>query len=537
VDKRVTAHQPRQVGCAVFTSAYGLVRDILKRMILIKDSTVVDGTGKPGERADILIKDDRISAIGKLGSQKTATVIEGRGLISVPGFIDVNTDSDHYLSLFTDRGQHDFLLQGVTTIFGGHCGSSLAPLLRGSLQSIRKWGDTGAVNVDWQLMDEFLATLDRLKIGVNFGTLVGHSTIRRALLGEDARDLTARDMEAFESLLKQALDHGGFGLSTGLAYNHSRHTPYLEIKALTDVVASRRGVYTTHLRSEAEHLLESVQETISIAKESKLPTIISHFRAIKGSEAQFEESVELIEAAAAEGVPIWFDAYPFDYSMLPVYMMLPDSIRVGSLEHMLAALSTSHGEGIVYESLPRLRVADLVIARAPGFDYLVGKTIGHFAESNELNLKQALLKLMKLTRLRAVLFYKNINFDITSKALLSERALVASNSPSLVEGRNVIENERAKNTFSRFLEIAAAQKKTIEWSVKKLTAVPAGVFNIPHRGLLKEGAIADIALLSSPVASSSRAYTGATHVLVGGKQVVADGAFADVYNGKILRRT
>ena len=124
-------------------------------MILIKNTTIIDGTGKPPFKGDVLIKDDRISAIGTLVNQKADQVIDGLGLTVAPGFINTNTDSDHYLSLLTSPLQKDFLLQGITTIIGGLCGSSLAPLLYGSLKSIRKWTDINQVNINLQTPAQF----------------------------------------------------------------------------------------------------------------------------------------------------------------------------------------------------------------------------------------------------------------------------------------------------------------------------------------------------------------------------------------------
>ena len=125
-------------------------------MILIKQAAIVDGSGKKPYRADILISDQKISAIGNFSNKKTETIIDAVGLTVTPGFVDVNTDSDHYLSLFIHPTQQDFLLQGVTTIIGGQCGASLAPLLYGSLQSLSRWTSTDLVNVDWHRMSEFL---------------------------------------------------------------------------------------------------------------------------------------------------------------------------------------------------------------------------------------------------------------------------------------------------------------------------------------------------------------------------------------------
>ena len=180
-------------------------------MILIKGIEIIDGSGQSATRGDVLIQDDKISAIGNFPNKSADVVIDGLGQQLMPGFIDVNTDSDHYLSLFTNPPQKDFLSQGVTTIIGGNCGSSLAPLLYGSLESIRKWTNINQINVDWHTLGEFFNVLGRAPIGVNFGTLVGHSTIRRAILGEESRDLTANELEVFKKSLKQSILHQAFG--------------------------------------------------------------------------------------------------------------------------------------------------------------------------------------------------------------------------------------------------------------------------------------------------------------------------------------
>lgn len=195
-------------------------------MLLIKNVRVVDGAGKEPYKADVIVRGEYISAIGNFSGKNFSKIINGNGAYLAPGFIDVNSDSDHYLTLFTNPEQQDFLQQGVTTIVGGNCGSSLAPLIKGDLRSIRKWTDTNLVNVGWRSMAEFLAILEKKRMGVNFGTLVGHSTIRRAIIGDDIRDMTDEEMAIFKMVLRLALKEGAFGLSSGLGYIHSRLTPY-----------------------------------------------------------------------------------------------------------------------------------------------------------------------------------------------------------------------------------------------------------------------------------------------------------------------
>src|SRR3989344_1961876 len=304
-------------------------------MVLIKGAKVVDGTGKSTPyTADVLITGDKISAIGKFPTKKADLVIEGLGLYLTPGFIDVNTDSDHHLSLFTNPEQQDFLNQGVTTIFGGHCGSSLAPLIYGSLESIRKWTDTSQVNINWHSVGEFLKVLGQRRLGVNFGTLVGHSTIRRAMVGEDARDLSGDEIRSFKKLLADAMAEGAFGLSTGLGYAHSRRVPFSEIKELVAVVAEKKGVYATHLRDEEEGLLASVAETVKVAEETGARTLISHLKPVIGFEHEYKKALEMVHQAASRA-NIHVDSYPFAEMVNPIYTLLPRWAQIGNLEVML----------------------------------------------------------------------------------------------------------------------------------------------------------------------------------------------------------
>jgi len=492
--------------------------------VLIKNSTIVDGTGAPPEKKDLLIKDGRIVSIGHFSTQVADTVIDGLGLTTTPGFIDINTDSDHYLSLFTDPAQQDFLLQGVTTIIGGHCGSSLAPLINGSLISIRKWGDINLVNVNWNTVAEFLQTLETLPLGVNFGTLVGHSTVRRGILRDALRDLTVSELEMMQFMVREALQQGAFGVSTGLGYNHARNTPYPEIKMLAELAAEHDAIYTTHLRSEDENLLGSVSETIRIAQETGARTNISHFRAMQGSEDAFAQSLELIEKSSA---PVRFDTYPFDYSIVPLYTLLPTWAQQGSLEQMQRLINAPEHEAQLRESFAGIDGTRVIIARAPGYDFLVGRTVAQYAAAQDLSVAEGLFTLLRQTKLRAVVFEKNVNFEATTRALLSERAFVASNSPSLLEGRAVLENERAAKTFSTFLSLAQQTgKQSLAWAIHKITEEPAKYLGLTGRGVLKEGAIADIAVLRG---------AQAVHVLVDGKVAVRDGVLQGAFAGKVLR--
>lgn len=496
-------------------------------MILIKNAQIIDGTGKPPFRADLFLRNDRISAIGNFSNKQAEVVIDAINTYLTPGFIDVNTDSDHYLSLFTNSSQSSFLLQGVTTIIGGHCGSSLAPLLYGTLESIRKWTDINQINVNWHTLGEFLNVLEKTAIGINFGTLIGHSTIRRALIGNERRDLTDKELKVFQKILAQSLEEGGFGLSTGLGYALSRQVPYSEIKSLVQIINKYHGVYATHLRNEKEGLLASINETISLAKETSANTMIDHFRPIIGFERDYEKSLDLLEQNSGE-INIHFNAYPFNSSIAPIHLLLPSWAQSGGLETMLLNLMSKPVKERIIKELPAFKYDDLIIARAPGIDYLVGKTIGEFAQNQNISIAEAIVNLMTITNLKAVVFYKNINLELVINSLFRENALVASNSPGVLTGTGVINHERASTTFTKFLQIVNRTKNIpLEAAIRKLTSIPAQKFNLKKRGVIKEGNIADLVILKD---------NEIKYVFVNGKIAVKDGEFQNVLAGKVLRR-
>lgn len=501
-------------------------------MVLIKGAKIVDGSGVSSPFvADVLLKDNKISAIGKFPQKKADLVIDGLGLYLTPGFIDVNTDSDHHLSLFTNPIQQDFLLQGVTTIFGGLCGSSLAPLLYGSLDSIRKWTDTTQVNINWHSVAELLEVLRKLKLGVNFGTLVGHSTIRRALIGEDFRDLTVPELDIFKKLIRDSLKEGAFGLSTGLGYAHSKRVPYAEIKELVKIVAENDGVYATHLRDEKEGLLAAIGETLKVASETGAKTLISHFKPIIGFENDYRKAVELIHQVTGFA-NLHFDNYPFGESVVAIYTLLPGWAQVGNLEIMLSYLNNPDVRDRLVKELANINGGDIRIAEAIGREYLLGKTLSEFAENQELGVPEALLKLMKLTNLRAMVFYRNINLDLLIQNLDRDQVLIASNGASLPDNSKILKHERFYNTFPKFIEIVTRRKMlSLPQAIQKITSVPAEKFGLKNRGLVKEDYFADLNLLSL-----KSGQVKIEHVFTNGRLAVKDRQTQGVFAGEVLRQ-
>ena len=502
--------------------------------ILIKNIQLLDGSGRPPVKADVLVKNDKISAIGNFPKYRADEIIDGLGAYLAPGFVDINTDSDHYLTLFSNPSQKDFLLQGVTTIIGGQCGASLAPLIYGSLESIREWADISKINVNWHTLAEFLKAMECRPLGVNFGTLVGHKTIRQALAGETTRDLSRNELRVFNLILEKSLKEGAFGFSTGLGYRHSRKTSYSEIKALVETVAKLKGLYATHLRDEKRNLLSSVSETINIAKETGAKVLISHFRPLIGSGEDYEEALDLIDKNT-DKADVYFDIYPFNASTVLVSTFLPDWAQEQDKEVMLKDIQTPGFKEKILRGLPRFKGEKFIIVNAPGNEYLVGKSLKEFSQNRDLTVYEGLLALMKLTNFRAVASYENISLKKVVKAITHNRAIVASNG---------VRPERSYRTFIRFLELAekaptpevgrgsdrsvGEKIMPIETAIHKITGLPAQRLGLGERGLIRDGWFADLVLFKD---------AEIREVILNGKRVVKDGKFQDVLAGKILRHS
>ncbi|HEY4499864.1 MAG TPA: amidohydrolase family protein [Candidatus Paceibacterota bacterium] len=494
-------------------------------MILIKQAAIVDGSGKKPYRADILISDQKISAIGNFSNKKTETIIDAVGLTVTPGFVDVNTDSDHYLSLFIHPTQQDFLLQGVTTIIGGQCGASLAPLLYGSLQSLSRWTSTDLVNVDWHRLSEFVSVLNRLPIGVNFGTLVGHATIRHDVVGNDVRDLTQSELEIFTRVLKEALHDGGLGFSTGLGYAQESHVPYGELKQLVSVVARAKKIYATHLRDEQQHIVESVAETIQIAHETGVKTMINHLRPLRGFETKFQTAFELMEKNIANA-NIVVDVNPFPFSNVPIYSLLPMSLQNSDTEIMCGYLRNDQTRKEIHAALASVSLNDAVVTEARNQEALIGKTIRELAETQDKEPASVILDLMESTRLRARLLLQNVNGEMLRELLFHPRAFISSNSASMAEKKSGFTLQRSVATFPSFLELAKTKGLPLEEAVKKITYNPAQWFNLHRRGLVKEGYYADLVLLQDG--------TRISDVIVNGQVAVRNGAQTNMLAGTVL---
>lgn len=518
--------------------------------ILIKNGSIFDGSGQKGERTDVLIEGDKISAIGALAKKKVETIIDASGLYLTPGFIDINSDSDHYLTIFTQPNQSSLLEQGITTILTGNCGSSLAPLVKGNLISIRKWSDSDQINIDWQSFGDFLEKLSRFKIGVNFGTLIGHSTIRRGIVGEEFRDLTDSELRKMKYLVEKSLAEGAFGVSTGLGYSHSRITPQYEILEIAKIIEKYNGLYATHLRSEKEGLLAAIAELEDLVSEFKnFPKIeISHLKAYAGSEDDLNQSLKLINDLKNHGVDINFDVYPYQTTANPLYTYLPTWAVYGGMELMIKNISNRTVRQRVIKELKErpYNFSKIIVAEASKFPSFVGKSIAELATKRNIDFEEMLLDILVFSGGRATVFEDNLSENGVEALLKNPLSLIATNGPGFNNAQNdsFLAHQRSFGAFPKFLGLVR-DKKLMSWpeAIRKITSEPAKKIGLRKRGLIKKGYFADLVVLNPDTINSGATLRnpylrpeGIKFVILNGQLVVKESLTTGVLAGQIFKR-
>lgn len=504
---------------------------------LIKNILLIDGSGQPAVKADVLIKNEKIAAIGSFPRYQADTVIDGVGAYLAPGFIDINTHSDRYLTIFSNPGQRHFLLQGITTIIGGQDGVSLAPLLYGSLDLQAYWTDPYQINVDWHTVEELFDVLRRRAIGVNFGTFVGHSTIRHAIMGNDFRDPTIKELGVVHYMIDKAMQDGAFGVSFDLQSAIAALTPGKEIKSILEIVERYKGLgmfkirsgsdTSTVVRDASERFLPSVNEIVTFSKETGTRTQISNFSPLKGLEPEYRQAIDLIEENATVA-DVYFNIHPFTRSVIPVVSFLPLWAQRGGMDEIARNFDIPDLIVKIAEDMPKFDARQLVIYDAPGFEYLIGKSLHDFGEDRGTNMPETLLTLMRMTKLRATLLDDNLSIDEMGMALACDRSVLASSGASFPDDRKQASRVHLfDGAVPTFLEIVAKDKAiTVEMAVRKITSIPAQRLGIKNRGMIREGYFADLVMFRD---------TAVEAVFVNGVVAVRDGVLTESLNGRILR--
>ena len=520
--------------------------------ILIKNGTVIDGTGGKARSGTIAISGKMIEAIDPGADAKGAIEINAEGRIVAPGFIDCTNHSDTTGTLFSNPSMDSMLHQGVTTIIGGNCGSSLAPLLsQESLEGLQKWRTDSLLTTDWRSMGEFLHSVEKIKPGVNFGSFVGLGTLLRGVLSGQHRDVETQDVAKLNYALSEALKEGAFGLSTGLVYAHERSMSTERIADVARTLKKEGGLYKTHLRSESGYLLGAISEALAIGREAEVPVHISHFKAI-GRKAwkNFSQSLALIEHASAAGQHIRFDAYPYVTTGSFLYLLLPPGAYQGGFRKLFERLKDPELRTNILEALMKktLHYDAIIVSTAWKTKESVGKSIQEIAERIGISPEEVFLQLLLANEGRITIFGRTVKRDQVQRALEHPLSVIASDGsgyPLSYKSSGELVHPRSFSAFPRFFRLAVHTWKTLSWedAVRKATSAPAEILGLKKRGTLKKGNFADIVIFNPETLKSNSTFqnpyqypSGIEYVIVNGRIVLAGGKIQETRSGMVLKR-
>lgn len=522
--------------------------------IIIKNGTVFDGKGNKPEEVDIGISKDEIKKIGDLENESAEEIIDATGKYICPGFIDLTNHSDTHWTLFTHPSQESLIRQGITTILGGNCGTSLAPFIgEASLEEIQRWIDVSKININWQTMEEFFTELEKHKMAINFGTLVGFNTLQKAVLGKEVRQPTENELNQIKLLFKDSLEAGVFGISTNFGMGHIKSPRDEEIIDLFKIAKKYEALTSHHLEDEGENILPAVSRLINLARKSGAKVHISHFKALgKKSWEFFKDATEMIKNARQEKLNLTCDFFPYTKTGSNLLMLLPSWFRKLSLAEAQSILeSTEDGKrkGIIeYLQELTLHYDKIVVASAFSELGVVGKTIEQLSQISGLSGEEIILNLLKTNNLRVSIFNETISQENIEHIIKEDFSAVASDGVgyTIVSNPSDLPHPRSFGAFPHVFNLYIKEKPILNWEniVYKMTGLAAGILGLNNRGIIAQGKKADIIVFDPNEISDYATYDnpyqysrGVEQVLVNGIIVLNNEEFTGQFPGCILRKT
>ena len=517
--------------------------------ILIKNGKVIDGAGNPWYKADVAIEKGKIVALGRdLG--KAGKVIDAKGHIVSPGFIDIHSHSD--LPVLIDPMAHSKIRQGVTTEVVGQCGNSAAPMYKELLAYREQFGRNSVPEdfvFSWTDMASYLDLLEKQGIALNIAAVVGHGTVRANVIGHDNRPPTDSELKEMRGHVRDAMEQGAYGMSTGLIYPPSVYGDQAEITELNKVVSEYDGIYFSHIRGEGDTLMDAVIEACEIGKDGGTSVQIAHFKASGvGNWGKTKESLALVEKYRGMGVEVTFDQYPYIASSTGLTALLPHWAHDGGATKMLEVLKDpAKVERIKKELRLNYGWDKILVTNAKNNPQYNGKNIQEVSEMMKIDAFEAYIKLliMENTQVPSVMF--GMDEKDVRRVMKSPYGMVGSDGSAISpQGiwENMVPHPRLYGTFPRVLGYYVKEGVlSLPEAVRKMTGAPAQKMGFKDRGLLREGYIADVTVFHPEKVQDVATFTdpqryaaGIPYVIVNGEVVIEKAEHTGALPGKALRR-
>lgn len=495
---------------------------------IIRNGKIVDGSGNPWYLSDVGIIDDRIVRVAKLSNATADREIDATGLIVSPGFIDPHT---HALrGIFEVRNAESALLQGVTTLTEGNDGSSPFPI------------------------DEHYAAIEEARISPNWGVFVGQGTIRSRVIGAEDREASPAELEQMKTMVREAMEQGALGISTGLFYVPGSFTSTEEVIELSKVAAEYNGIYISHMREEAAQLIDSVEETIRIGDEASIPVQMTHHKVI-GVEnwGASVESLRLVDEARARGIDITIDQYPYTASQTGIIALIPQWAQEGGRDRLLERINSNETRQTIKDEVVFKILYDrggghpenVFISRNSWDPDMAGKnladlTIERGMDPTPENAADVVFDIIRGGGATAV--YHAIGPDDVDRIMQHPATAIGSDGPVGIFGEGA-PHPRQYGTFARVLGLYVRERGIIslEEAVRKMSSQTARRLSIHDRGLITAGYYADIAIFDADEIIDRATFedphqyaVGMKHVFVNGELVVEDGQHTGARPGRII---
>jgi N-acyl-D-amino-acid deacylase len=510
--------------------------------LLLRGGRVVDGTGAPWYDADLAIRDGRIAAIGRLKEADAERTLDVTGLIVAPGFIDMMGQTG--ASFLKDpRSADNLLLQGITTINAGE-GSSDAPL-----------SGREATSAGWKTMAGYFDRLDRAGMPMNVAQTVGHTQVRRIVLGDTDRKATAAELEQMKGLVREAMEAGAIGLSTALIYPPAVYAPTEEIVELARVAGSYGGGYYTHMRNEGDRLLEAIDEALAIGRSAGTPVHIFHLKAAgRANWPKLDQAIARIKAARAGGQQVGADIYPYINNGLGITALIHPRHSADGHDALRRKLSDPAARAQIrreieteggWENWYRHVGSDwdkvvLVQIVAPPYARHSGETLAAIARASG---KDPWDVFFEIAQAGASALPQTMTEANLIKAMREEFVSFCTDmGPS--GGPDVLGHPRGYGAFPRVIAryVRDLGILSLEQAIHRMTAVAANELRLYDRGRITPGAAADLVILDldrtrdqSTFAAPNRPAEGIIHVLVNGRPVIESGQPTPARPGRVLR--
>jgi dihydroorotase/N-acyl-D-amino-acid deacylase len=497
--------------------------------LILRGGRIVDGTGSPWYRADIGVRGDAIARIAPFIADEGGRVIDLQGLVVSPGFIDVHTHARR--GIFEVPTADNYVRQGVTTLVEGPDGGSAVPL------------------------GPFLAKVAATRITPNFASFIGQGSIRSSVIGEVNRAATPDEIEKMRGLVRQGMEDGAFGLSSGLFYVPGTFTPTAEVVELAKVAGRMGGIYTSHMRDEASKVLDSVRETITIGEQGGLPTQVTHHKVVgKKYWGRSVDTLKMIDDARARGVDATIDQYPYTASATSIgSALLPAWAQEGGREALLKRLNNSDLRAkIKFETVAIIRdergggdPKNVVVSSCQFDPSLAGKNLAQITQGRGLpvtldNAAETTLWIVEQGGAQGI--FHAISEDDLQRILVHPTTMVASDGEIPIFNQNH-PHPRSYGTFSRVLGVYVRDKKllSLETAVQKMSALPAQRLGLSDRGVIRQGLKADLAVFDPARVRDTATFEkphsyaeGVSVVIVNGEVVFENGAMTAARPGRVL---